>query len=581
MNGKRKLYVSLIICALVALFIVSFCFVDTQLRKTEKQIYISSAEDLIEFRDSVNAGNRYDNVTVYQSGDIDLSGVKNWTPIGISNSGNYFYGSYNGQGYKILNMRSVLTDESSDNGLFGALAGKVYNVSLVNAYVNGGCLGGIASSSVEGSAYIFNCYVNATFEGTRGGAIADNFPGGKIMNCFADCKYVGNSNPVPLISYDAKKIANCYSTGKIYAEKSFTGEAVNSEVVPYSYYKTKEFENILNDNLFLICINNITIYNTLCSWKIGEDGIADFYKMCPAISSLTLEGKGTKSDPYLVSSLRDLTVVACGVNEGRSFSGYWLRQTVDFDLSCVDEWLPIGVYNSKMYFNGIYDGGGHTVSNIYSPDSGRSRNNGFFGMLGGTVMNLGVVNSSFYGECVGAIASHASRVAANIVNCYSTSYVEGYARSGGITDNFIGRVLNCVYYGEDESIPAVSYHADYLISCYSNTSLLVKDTFIGRAKDNYIYSAGERDTVTLEQAVENLNAYRANAALRAGLDESDLFEWKINGDSFTFDTANHVYKENHSSSIMRLLQFGGIAAVLGEALVLYYFLIYKRDRKLK
>lgn len=580
LQGKRKKYLIILVSLLVALIAVTLCLIFSDVNEKSTGYFISDAEDLVRFRDEVNSGNRFDNITVYQTADIDMRDVKNWTPIGVSGSGNYFYGSYNGGGHKIINLRSTLTEESSDNGLFGSLGGLVYNLGLENFYINGGCLGGIASSSADGAAIIFNCYVkNGSFEGTRGGAIADNFVGGKIMSCWADgCSYVKSDAPVPLCSYNAIEIYDSFSTGKIYEESTYTGKLLDNSVVESSYYFTDEFAEILNDNLFLICLNNVTTYNTLYDWTNGKNGTA-FNNPCVSITSLTLEGKGTEGSPYLISSFRDLAVVACGVNEGRSFSGYWVRQTCDFDLTQIDSWLPIGVYNSNCYFYGTYDGGGHKIYNIYSNDSGRSRNNGFFGMLGGTVMNLGIESGEFHGECVGSIASHASIVTAKIINCYSKASVNGFARSGGIADNFIGRIENCVYYSEVTDVPLSSYHAGYLINTYTNTHSYNRDTFTGRVDENYVYGddAYGDNTITLEGAMNNLNANLKKASGYVS-DDAYLFSWKIVDGQITFDESSVVYPDDDGSGMLRLVQIGGIVLALGEALLLYYFFIYKKNK---
>lgn len=153
----------------------------------------------------------------------------------------------------------------------------------------------------------------------------------------------------------------------------------------------------------------------------------------------SFEGNGTKSDPFLITSVDDLILLSEKVNvECENYNGKWFRQTADLDLEGV-EWEPIGIFGSGNYFFGIYDGDGHTLSRITSV---REDNAGFFDMLGGACINLGIESGRFEGTCVGAISSHAASSEAKIINCYNKASVSGI-RAGGIVDNFGGTVINC------------------------------------------------------------------------------------------------------------------------------------------
>lgn len=76
---------------------------------------ISSVEDLVKFRDSVNAGETKYNaegVYVVLTADIDLSSVANWAPIGTFDYS--FDGNFNGQGHKIMNLK--MSDNTAATG---------------------------------------------------------------------------------------------------------------------------------------------------------------------------------------------------------------------------------------------------------------------------------------------------------------------------------------------------------------------------------------------------------------------------------------------------------------------------------
>ena len=102
---------------------------------------IGSLEDLILFRDSVNAGETKYNaegVYVVLTADIDLASVENWAPIGTFDYS--FDGNFNGQGHKIMNLK--MSDNTAANGyaylgFFGVTANNtVENFVIENVTIN-------------------------------------------------------------------------------------------------------------------------------------------------------------------------------------------------------------------------------------------------------------------------------------------------------------------------------------------------------------------------------------------------------------------------------------------------------------
>ena len=127
-------------------------------------------------------------------------------------------------------------------------------------------------------------------------------------------------------------------------------------------------------------------------------------------------GRGTKDDPWKISSVADLQTLANTINEGNAaefdadaaagregvgnYYGYYFKQTTDLDLSRIENWDPIGYSGGQdLYFAGHYDGDGHTISNAKS--TGKKDTNGFstagiFGWVAfGSVKNLTVKNADF------------------------------------------------------------------------------------------------------------------------------------------------------------------------------------------
>ena len=154
-------------------------------------------------------------------------------------------------------------------------------------------------------------------------------------------------------------------------------------------------------------------------------------------------GSGTKDNPWLISSVEDLQLLANTINDGKAaefdadaaaggagvagnYYGYYFKQTTDLDLSSIESWDPIGYsLGESRYFAGQYDGGGHTISNATS--TGKNDDEGYatagiFGWVAfGSVENLHVENANFVAtgqgnySYVGGIAAVA--FAASIENC--------------------------------------------------------------------------------------------------------------------------------------------------------------------
>lgn len=123
-------------------------------------------------------------------------------------------------------------------------------------------------------------------------------------------------------------------------------------------------------------------------------------------------GSGTELDPWKISSVADLQLLANTINDGKAagfdadsanignYYGYYFKQTTDLDLSSIASWDPIGYSGDYgFYFAGNYDGGGYTISNAKSTgknDVGGYATAGIFGWVRkGSVSNLTVKNANF------------------------------------------------------------------------------------------------------------------------------------------------------------------------------------------
>ena len=183
---------------------------------------ISSVEDLQRLANTINDGNaagfdadaaaggkgvagNYYGYYFKQTADLDLSGIKNWDPIGYS-GGCYFAGHYDGDGHTISNAKS--TGKNDDEGfatagIFGWVAfGSVKNLTVKNADFfaegnkNMSYAGGVLA--VAYSCTVENCSVyNSKIESRRAPNENSNYAGGitgiASNSSFEKCASVENT----------------------------------------------------------------------------------------------------------------------------------------------------------------------------------------------------------------------------------------------------------------------------------------------------------------------------------------------------------------------------------------------------
>lgn len=169
-------------------------------------------------------------------------------------------------------------------------------------------------------------------------------------------------------------------------------------------------------------------------------GISTFAEEVTALS-----GSGTEADPYLINTVDELKFFAASVNAGETTynaKNVWVALGSDLDLEN-NAWTPIGT--KTVPFKGIFDGGEHTVSNLYINDAELS-NAGLFGYAkDAKINNVNVHNVNIYAYYgVGAIAG--TVYTGSVSNCHvsgSISLEATYAYAGGITSNGYVKIYDC------------------------------------------------------------------------------------------------------------------------------------------
>ena len=201
--------------------------------------YISTAQDLAKFRNSVNTGNSYANKTIELLNDIDLSSVcgeeiGNWLPIGYWQNDIRFNGIFDGHYHIIKNM---YYNGQCVGTLFELNYGTIKNVIFENAQIITNIVSNDDRPYFQGIicarnyGVIKNCGVESgkvratntsAPDGLNVGGLVGDVDSGTITNCY---------NKADVYAYDNNKmysrvggiagtcyngsISNCYNWGKV------------------------------------------------------------------------------------------------------------------------------------------------------------------------------------------------------------------------------------------------------------------------------------------------------------------------------------------------------------------------------
>lgn len=142
----------------------------------------------------------------------------------------------------------------------------------------------------------------------------------------------------------------------------------------------------------------------------------------------TIEGSGTESDPYKLSTTRNLLAMKAALVKGQMT---YFKLMNDIDMSSIENWEPLNP--DEPYDLGIvFDGGGHSLKNLKSKEEHYSS---FFGVLYGKCYNVKFVDA----EIVSASNSGAGIIGGYIGTGGKPAIVSEVEASGIITCNGKGQ----------------------------------------------------------------------------------------------------------------------------------------------
>ncbi|MBQ2941734.1 MAG: alkaline phosphatase [Clostridia bacterium] len=229
-----------------------------------------------------------------------------------------------------------------------------------------------------------------------------------------------------------------------------------------------------------------------------------------------ITGKGTASDPFIIDDVSDFMEFTGNMLVGNNYSGKYIRQTQDIDLTPYADYKGIG---AGATFAGTYDGYGRKIKVAITSDNDVS----VFPKVSGVLMNVGVEGTVVSTKNGGYAAGLAYYVGSGgkIINCYSNARVEA-TYAGGITTYNYGLIGNCSFCGSlkaaKASVPigmeagdAAEFLECYYLKGAGSTSL------------NVATAVTEAQAKT--QLAERLNSNRKGAATALGYSTSLVSYW--------------------------------------------------------
>ena len=476
---------------------------------------IDSKNDLETLSNLVNSNatcNPYDSLYYTQTTNIDLEN-ENFTPIGTrtgTNIGYGFRGYYNGGNHTIKNLYINRIGEMQNyTGLFGWIYGETIIENLAvfgNVICEGGAVGGIVGEIGFGTK-IRNCAFigNVTFNTSGGGIIGSIWCGEiGVENCYFNGNLISKSDKasvggiVGIFSTDSASANKTISIKNNYAVGTIKSSSrTNGGILGCIYDSSTESSLRLENNYYLssMCSSTDSISSDgchagsdadlrSCADKLGSPFVnsdnENFNDGYPVFKWQTtnvdvkqnvnsgFKGDGTESNPYQISSAKNLNRLAELINDESTnplFRHAHYIQTADIDLNNED-FTPIGIYygingttTSSAIFAGNYDGNYHSIKNLSISYSNQYC--GLFGRVGEynyDNTNCEIKNLSVSGS----------------VECYSDS-----GKTGGIIGELAygAAIKNCDYHGSVSSNGKVGsivgsvFCGGTISSCYSDANV--------------------------------------------------------------------------------------------------------------
>ena len=419
---------------------------------------------------------------------------------GVTGSGDYVGGvtGFNNSNYGNISNCYNTGSVTGSGDYVGGVAGENFNGSVSNCYNTGNVTGSIYVGGVAGWNYDYPGGI-----GLEGG--------GTVSNCYNTGSVTGSSNVGGVAGENGGTVSNCYNMGAATGSNNVGsvagsgGAFINGGTISNCYYLSGTASGGVGGGYGAgkaTALTDVQMrlqasfagWNFHDVWAIDDTNgyiypqlIKTFDKILGETSAIWngtvatgfAGGSGTEASPYIIETAGQLAYLAKTVNSGTTYSSKYIKLINNISLNNYNakywilnasEWTSIGTSSDKS-FRGTFDGDNHTVSGLYI-DTANS-NQGLFGyVIGGTIKNIGIVDSYIKGGVdVGGVAG----CGGTIINCYNTGSVTGSERVGGVAGN--GGTLSYCYNAGDvtgsNTVGGVvgDNYSDTINDCYNTGSV--------------------------------------------------------------------------------------------------------------
>lgn len=325
--------------------------------------------------------------------------------------------------------------------------------------------------------------------------------------------------------------------------------------------------------------NGVDLYsngvNTSSLVKAGEDGFINHVEKRDTSSMTKLSevdgsqklAKGT----YSISTPEELKKLGDMVDAGNIVRGSEFVLANDIDLSCYDNWSPIG--KEGVAFSGTFDGNGYVIDNMRITQAKQGSTYSYAGLFAlvydVNIKNLGITNVSLEDKSAiyaGAIFASSYVSNTNIIsNCYSTGNIIGNTSVGGLGAwaNAL-KIENCYSEANVSGVTnaggLLACGSDSVINCYA-TGNVKASLFAGGLIGRFI---PHTDSNNVERAVKNSSAYGdvSSQAISGGLIgrievETLIEDCSAYGEISISDYRKDIFSKFYASGLVGLFSNGG------------------------
>lgn len=456
-------------------------------------------------------------------GDTDF--LTSWIPIG-KDGDNAYQGTFDGNGYAVSGLY-FNNPNMGGVGLFGVVQnGTVKNVGVVDSYINGGKEVGGVVGNVSFGGKVRNVYNTGFVSGNLkvGGVVGLVDDNADVRNAYNTGSVSGEEYVGGVVGYFASgDVANVYNVGSVSGTEGDAGYVIGyaaSDDVQNGYYNKNEActhcNNTSGSGKTTLELYELDV-TTAFPQNAGEEnpwvkglsydkatgkfmyGYPYFKNQSPAFTDIGSYQFKVTGEVIQIGSSEDLKTLAKLVNEfGFVDVDAKLVENISLNDNLLGEnnanvdadgkfdenafsyalisWTPIGT--EDFPYAGTFDGNGKTIGGLYLNDH-LKHDVGLFGFVkGGTIQNVGVVDSYFYGDYdIGGVVGNLD--GGKVVNCYNNGVVRAISKNVGgvVAYDMNGKISDSyntgVVYGAEDLVGGVAGYVegDSVINCY-NTGVI-------------------------------------------------------------------------------------------------------------